>query len=143
MGNSTITCTRRLTFAAGHRVFGHEGKCRHLHGHNYAVEVTARAPRLDRIGRVVDFGVLKERFSAALEEWDHGFLVFEKDTAALAALGQIEGQKIISLPFNPTAENLASAILDQAPALLFGTEVVLVRVVVHETENCRAEANLA
>lgn len=51
---STISCTRRLTFAAGHRVWKHEGKCAHPHGHNYVVEVTARAAARDaarEIGR--------------------------------------------------------------------------------------------
>ena len=36
-----ITATRRIQFAAGHRVFGHEGKCRYLHGHNFIAFVTA------------------------------------------------------------------------------------------------------
>ena len=53
-----ITCTRRIQFCAGHRVMGHEGKCRNLHGHNYVVFVTAQADELDSVGRVIDFSVL-------------------------------------------------------------------------------------
>ena len=32
-----LTCTRRLQFCAGHRVYGHESKCANVHGHNLAV----------------------------------------------------------------------------------------------------------
>src|SRR5262249_22784820 len=59
-GAIMITATRRIQFAAGHRVFGHEGKCRYLHGHNFVALVTAAADDLDAVGRVIDFGVLKE-----------------------------------------------------------------------------------
>ena len=32
--------TRKLEFPAGHRLMDHEGGCKDLHGHNYAVEIT-------------------------------------------------------------------------------------------------------
>jgi 6-pyruvoyltetrahydropterin/6-carboxytetrahydropterin synthase len=32
-----ITITRRLEFDAGHRIPHHDGQCRHLHGHRYAI----------------------------------------------------------------------------------------------------------
>lgn len=38
-----ITATRRLQYAIGHRVFMHESKCRHLHGHNFVFYLTAGA----------------------------------------------------------------------------------------------------
>lgn len=43
-------------FCAGHRVVGHENKCRHLHGHNYRVTFYCESQELDGVGRVVDFG---------------------------------------------------------------------------------------
>lgn len=46
---TTITCTRRLQFCAGHRVLGHEGKCARPHGHNYTLFVTAKAVKLDHL----------------------------------------------------------------------------------------------
>ena len=56
-----IEITRRLEFDAGHRVLGHEGKCKNLHGHRYSAEITVTAPDLDGLGRVIDFGVIKEK----------------------------------------------------------------------------------
>jgi 6-pyruvoyltetrahydropterin/6-carboxytetrahydropterin synthase len=54
-----ISCTRRIEFDAAHRVMEHESKCKHLHGHRYALEATFVAPDLDTLGRVVEFGVIK------------------------------------------------------------------------------------
>ena len=144
-----ITNTRRIQFAAGHRVMGHESKCRHLHGHNYVVYVTATADHLDPLGRVIDFGVLKEKVGGWINErWDHGCILWKEDHNAfmgLHAFEELEGltQKVYSLPTNPTAENIASFLLTViCPQVLEGLGVQVVRVVVHETENCVAEASL-
>ena len=42
--------------SCGHRVFQHESKCAHLHGHNYRVHFTCEAEELDNIGRVIEIG---------------------------------------------------------------------------------------
>lgn len=143
-----ITCTRRLQFCAGHRVMGHENKCAHLHGHNYVVELTA-ASELDSIGRVIDFSVLKMLVGSWIEQqWDHGFILNKDDRDAIAIVADFiprDGakQKIHLMPYNPTAENMAKYLLEViGPATLAGTGVRLVGVVVHETENCKAEATL-
>jgi 6-pyruvoyltetrahydropterin/6-carboxytetrahydropterin synthase len=139
-----ITATRRIQFAAGHRVFGHEGKCRYLHGHNFVALVTAAADDLDAVGRVIDFGVLKERIGGWIERaWDHGFIVWQDDAEARRALDAVEGQKTYLLAGNPTAENLADHLLRVVgPDMLAGTGVRLVKVTLHETENGIAEATL-
>lgn len=151
---SKVTCTRRLTFCAGHRVMGHENKCAHLHGHNYVVEIEAEA-ELDSVGRVIDFSVLKEKIGGWLErEWDHGFVLNEQDAEAIERVrtfapfppgnpNALKAQKLYLMSDNPTAENMARYLLHQiCPALLAGTGVVVCRVVIHETENCKAEARL-
>ena len=152
MEPTLITCTRRLQFCAGPRVMGHESKCAHLHGHNYVVWITASAA-LDSIGRVIDFSVLKQRVGGWIEDhWDHGFILHERDDAGRAALAGFnacmhrqdgwKGQKMHLLPCNPTAENMAEYLLRTVCPLVLPAEVVAVRVVVQETENCEAEAAL-
>lgn len=142
-----IECTRRIQFCAGHRVFGHESKCSHLHGHNYVVEITAEADTLDTIGRVVDFSVIKERVGGWIEEnWDHGFLVAQKDTFLVEFLRTLSVrpgvmQKMSVLPHNTTAENIGQVLLDLCVGLMEGTGVRITRVVVHETENCKVSVN--
>mgnify|MGYP007071564299 CR=1 FL=1 len=157
---SQITCTRRLTFCAGHRVLGHENKCAHLHGHNYVVEVTARsADTVDELGRVIDFSVIKAMLGNWLDtNFDHGFILHEQDTANIEYLSNLivrpeenfahlqlapVRQKLFVLPVNPTAENIAHYLLHTVCPLLFGSSgVQIIKVRVHETENCYADAEL-
>ncbi|MFY0580463.1 6-pyruvoyl trahydropterin synthase family protein [Cystobacter fuscus] len=137
-----IHAVRRFQFAAGHRVHQHESKCKNLHGHNYVVHFHAEADEgLDALGRVIDFGVLKQRLGEWLEEnWDHGFLLWKKDEEALEAVHRVRGQKLCTLDRNPTAENLALLLLHEvAPRVLEGTGVHVTRVVLWETENCYVE----
>lgn len=141
--------TRRLQFCAGHRVRLHESKCRHPHGHNYVVLLTAEATRLDEAGRVVDFGVLKERFGRWIEEkWDHGTILQDSDDEMRAALIAFNGKagfhpKAYHMSDAPTAENMAAYLLALGPALLDGTGCRLVQVELWETENCCATVRLA
>ena len=139
-----ITCTRRIQFCSGHRVFGHEGKCRHLHGHNYVALVTAGADELDGIGRVIDFGVLKERIGGWIDrEWDHGCILWQRDDEAHRAVESCQPAKVFSLPTNPTAENMADYLLRiVCPRELEGTGVTVTAVRLWETENCHADATL-
>lgn len=93
------TVIRSHEICAGHRVVGHESKCRHLHGHNYkfhfkvapkktlsegyvkSVSGFALEGSLDDVGRVIDFSVVKTTLCQWLEDnWDHKFLYWEQDT---------------------------------------------------------------
>lgn len=148
-----LNCTRRIQFCAGHRVMGHESKCAHLHGHNYVVEITAVA-ELDSIGRVIDFSVLKELVGGWIEtNWDHGFILNQLDHTAKTALNYFSEimssktsefkQKIYFIPNNPTAENMAVYLLETiCPTLVSNLGIVITKIVLHETENCKAEATI-
>ena len=139
-----VTATRRIQFCAGHRVQGHENKCRNLHGHNYVVFFEARAQQLDSLGRVIDFSVLKEKLGGWIDEnWDHGFVLGEADHQARTVIGGLATQKLYIMPTNPTAENMAEYLLRTVgPKQLEGTGVELCRVTVWETENCYAIAEV-
>ena len=138
------TCTRRIQFCSGHRVQGHENKCRNMHGHNYVVFFEAEADDLDNLGRVIDFSVLKERIGGWIDDnWDHGFVVGEEDTEVRELLSQMPDQKVYVMPMNPTAEWMADYLLyDIAPKVLAGTNVRVRKVTLWETENCYACAEI-
>ena len=137
----TTTITRYHDFSAGHRVVGHEGKCRNLHGHNYRVHFEV-APdvggTLDSVGRVVDFSVVKTRLCQWLEDsWDHRMLLWHEDPAFQQLLRL--DTTVVALYFNPTAENMARHLLKEVgPQQLKGTGVRLVAVMVEETRKCSA-----
>ena len=126
----SIRATRYHDFSCGHRVVGHEGKCRYFHGHNYRVTFSVEAKELDEVGRVVDFSVIKSHLCNWLEDnWDHKFLAEE--------LG------IVKVPFNPTAENMGLHLITEiGPGMLGGMGVALVKVIVEETRKCSAEVTL-
>lgn len=134
--------TRRFEFDAAHRVLGHEGKCRHLHGHRYVADVTVSAPELDALGRVVDFSVLKERLGRWIDDhWDHNALFNVddplKEVLAPSAL-TYTGKAPYLFLCNPTAENIACDLWHQANVLL-PDHVVVQRVRIYETPNCWAD----
>lgn len=138
-----VTCTRRLHFCAGHRVYGHEGKCKYLHGHNYVVYIEASAPGLDKIGRVIDFSVLKEKIGTWIDEnLDHKFILWSADKEAISAVRKINGQDAIYvMDQNPTAENIGRLLLEIGNDLLKVANVTIDSVVVEETENCKARVS--
>ncbi len=76
----------RDRFSAAHFLRGYKGKCEHVHGHTFQVEVEVRAPELDAAGIGIDFTEIKKALAAALP--DH------------TLLNEV-------YPFNPSAENLA------------------------------------
>jgi 6-pyruvoyltetrahydropterin/6-carboxytetrahydropterin synthase len=130
-----ITATRTHEICCGHRVFGHEGKCRNLHGHNYTVEFTCAAFKLDPLGRVVDFGVIKDKLCQWLEDhWDHKLLLWCDDPAA-AAITTL-GLRPQVVAFNPTAENMAEYLGKIVGPAMLSDGVRLVRVRVGETGKC-------
>ena len=136
----TYRITRMHEICAGHRVLGHENKCAFLHGHAYVFLLTCESTndQLDKIGRVIDFSVIKTRLCDWLEHnWDHKMLLFEADP--LCAVLADHGQAVVKLPTNPTAENLAAMMVEFiAPLQLAGTGVRLVSCTLHETSKCSA-----
>jgi len=177
------TIKRYHDICVGHRVVGHEGKCRHLHGHNYRIHFSCRAfqapkqisappvvhqtlgnpkgivlndlptpkgsQELDKLGRVIDFSVVKEKLCMWLEtNWDHKFLFFENDPLILALLrtasvspddALICLESFVAVPFNPTAENIAEYLVEViAPAQLHNTGVEVFACQVEETAKCSA-----
>lgn len=144
-----ITATRRLQFCAGHRVHLHESKCANLHGHNYVLLFTAERDEeaLDRLGRVLDFSVMKEKLGGWIDRyWDHGFICYSEDPEmqAIFGIGQPSSQrKYYVMPTNPTAENMADHLLREiCPQIFKDTGVRVIRIELWETENCRAEVTL-
>jgi 6-pyruvoyltetrahydropterin/6-carboxytetrahydropterin synthase len=127
-----VIITRKLEFDAGHRVLGHEGKCRHLHGHRYVAEITCQAPRLDSLGMVVDFSVIKSKVGGWLDaNWDHNFICHPEDP--IAGLWSLQEYA------NPTAENMAAYLYSIAWQLLRTHHIDVTAVRLYETPNCWAD----
>ena len=140
---SKITAERYHDISCGHRVVGHEGKCVHLHGHNYRIHFIIEAEGLDGIGRALDFSVIKKLLCEWLEDmFDHKMLIWEDDPM-MDDLCAMDPGGVIVVPFNPTAENIAKYLLEEVGPLTLGTTTAkLIKVRVEETRKCSVEASL-
>lgn len=133
-----ITVTRKLEFDAAHRILKHESKCKNLHGHRYVLEATFNANELDNLGRVIDFGVVKEVLGAWIDEYlDHNTILSIKDKNLGEQIAAQTGQKIYYLDENPTAENIALHLLHEICPKIFASHAVkCVAIRLYETPNC-------
>jgi 6-pyruvoyltetrahydropterin/6-carboxytetrahydropterin synthase len=136
-------CVRIIKFDAGHRVVNHESKCRTLHGHEYKAEIYAKADRLDALGRVIDFSVIKEKIGSWIDlNWDHNLIIWRNDPN-LPHIERCEGhKKPFIADFNPTVENMAAYLLQAAnDSLLAGAGVRITKIRLWETSNCYVEVS--
>lgn len=104
-------------FEAAHNLRNYQGKCSRLHGHNWKVEVTVRGDKLDELGMIIDFTVLKAEVKQVVDRLDHYYLnelaVFQEQ--------------------NPTAEHIAKYIYEELVDLLHRHDVTLYQVKVWES----------
>lgn len=143
-GRNKVECTRKIEFDAGHRVIGHENKCKYLHGHRYVLEITAETENLDSLGRVVDFGVLKSIMKNWIDEnLDHNVILSEQDQELGEFIANYTKQNVYYIKSNPTAENIALHIkYDIIPKLFTENSFNVVRLKLYETPNCYVEVNV-
>lgn len=150
----TTTITKEFQWDAGHRVWGHEGKCKHVHGHRYRAEVTvtvpvaSSGPSLDPLGRVIDFSVLKEKIGGWIDlNWDHNLMLNAREDPLYELLTRPSdeyreltgGRKPAGLDSNPTAENIARILFQVSIMLMAPYNMRVVRVKVYETPTSSAE----
>ena len=129
-----FTVSRQFTFCYGHRLLHHTGKCANLHGHNGTVKIACRNTQLNTQGMVADFVDIKNTIGTWIEQTlDHRTILVEHDP--LADVLRDYGEAVLVLPVEPTAENLAKWIYEQAEQ--FGLPVCSVSF--WETEKCAAE----
>jgi 6-pyruvoyltetrahydropterin/6-carboxytetrahydropterin synthase len=97
-------------FDAAHRIIGHNGKCKNLHGHTWKVEVFVLGKKPDKIGIVVDYGILKQRLNEIIEKLDHTYLNDSKEIG------------------NPTSENIAKYVFENLRILPENVKLEKIRV---------------
>ena len=97
-------------FDAAHKLVGYKGKCSQVHGHRWKVEVFVLGERLNNIGILVDFEVLKRKLEKIVKELDHSFLNDFKEIG------------------NPTTENISKYIFKNLKGLWNSVKLEKVRV---------------
>ncbi|MFN5746678.1 MAG: 6-pyruvoyl trahydropterin synthase family protein [Methylococcaceae bacterium] len=110
-----FTITKDVFFCYGHRLMGHPGKCRHVHGHSVKASITVAAATLNEQGMVCDFADVSAIATRYIDaELDHNLLL-HRDDPLVPALEQ-GGERFLLLDEHPTAEVLACMIYNQMKA---------------------------
>lgn len=105
--------TKEIYFCYGHRLLNYAGKCRNLHGHNGKAVITVETPSLDALGMVVDFTEIKRVIGAWIDETLDHKMILHRDDPVLPELRR-QGEPVVVIDVNPTAENIAKLIYDHA-----------------------------
>lgn len=106
---------------AAHRFFRAEcsPKCRSIHGHSWRVILTLRAEKLNEQGMVVEFGELKAAWRFWLDTYlDHSLMLYEADPMVQAVRSVDPQSRLFLTPEDPTTENVARLLYEQAKVIL-------------------------
>jgi 6-pyruvoyltetrahydropterin/6-carboxytetrahydropterin synthase len=109
-------------FASAHQLRGYKGKCEKMHGHNWKVQISVIAERLNEVDLAIDFHDLKRMANEVVSPLDHAFL------------NEI-------FPFtekNPSSENIAKWIYDSMNKKLSEDNVRVSAVTVWESDTASA-----
>jgi 6-pyruvoyltetrahydropterin/6-carboxytetrahydropterin synthase len=91
------------TIACAHRLFGYQGPCEALHGHNYTIIVTYVGEEVDQFGMLVDFVDVKRLFNRVLAQMDHKYLndlpLFEHLSPSAENIARVVYQEMQRTPF--------------------------------------------
>ena len=121
-----IRITKDFRFETGHALYGYDGKCKNIHGHNFKLSVTVTgSPITDKshskYGMVIDFSDLKKIINEEIiNVYDHA-TVFNKNTPHIEEANFLSsrGHKILEVDFQPTSEmmvlNFAKIIASKLP----------------------------
>jgi 6-pyruvoyltetrahydropterin/6-carboxytetrahydropterin synthase len=111
------------TFSAAHMIAGYQGDCSRLHGHNWKVRATVRAPKSADTGLTFDFRKLRTLLKDILGTVDHTVL---NDLPPFKNL-------------NPTAETIAEWCFGELERRIDQPGISVYRVEVWESErSCAA-----
>lgn len=142
--------SKSIEIDMGHRVPEHGGHCRHLHGHRYKIEALVENIRtedkLDKMGMVVDFSVIKRALMDSIHyKYDHKCCLWKEDPLCkyLDEWSKVDMLGIRIIDKIPTAENLAKIWYKDIVRILYENKdmkkyFALKSVTVYETPTSKA-----
>ena len=106
-------------FSGAHHLRDYPGDCEVPHGHNWKIQVTVRAQKLDNLGMALDFTVLKKHVKEVIDQLDH------RDLNNMEAFATR----------NPSSEHIAMFIYDNLLPTLPADKYTIYSIKVMETDN--------
>jgi len=139
-----IRLTRVFHFDMAHVLLNYPGKCKNIHGHSYTLEVTVKgSPCIDHAspkkGMLIDFSDFKNLIiSEIIDTWDHALMIHKNTDPILLNALQYNYDKIITVPFQPTTENMVCELASIIKKIL-PSDLQLFSLRLYETEKSFAE----
>ena len=142
---SKVRITKQFTFETGHALYGHDGKCKNIHGHSYKLSVTIFGKPLEdskssKFGMIMDFSDLKKIVKEEIvNPLDHA-TIFNKNTPHLQLANNLKsiGHKVVLVDYQPTSEMLVIDFAKKIKKRLPG-DIQLFSLKLQETATCFAE----
>lgn len=142
---SKIRITKEFTFETGHALYGHDGKCKNIHGHSYKLSVTIIGNPIkntndSKYGMIMDFSDLKKIIKEEIvNRFDHA-TIFNKNTPHLELANNLKsmGHNIVLVDYQPTSEMLVLDFADKIKKRL-PNNIKLFSLKLRETGTCYAE----
>ena len=142
---SKVRITKQFTFETGHALYGHDGKCKNIHGHSYRLSVTIFGKPLgdsksSKFGMIMDFSDLKKIVKEEIvNPLDHA-TIFNKNTPHLQLANNLKsiGHKVVLVDYQPTSEMLVIDFAKKIKKRLPG-DIQLFSLKLQETATCFAE----
>ena len=142
---SKVRITKQFTFETGHALYGHDGKCKNIHGHSYKLSVTIFGKPLgdsksSKFGMIMDFSDLKKIVKEEIvNPLDHA-TIFNKNTPHLQLANNLKslGHKVVLVDYQPTSEMLVIDFAKKIKKRLPG-DIQLFSLKLQETATCFAE----
>jgi 6-pyruvoyltetrahydropterin/6-carboxytetrahydropterin synthase len=142
---SKVRITKQFTFETGHALYGHDGKCKNIHGHSYKLSVTIFGKPLgdsksSKFGMIMDFSDLKKIVKEEIvNPLDHA-TIFNKNTPHLQLANSLKSidHKVVLVDYQPTSEMLVIDFAKKIKKRLPG-DIQLFSLKLQETATCFAE----
>ena len=141
---SIIKITKQFSFEMAHALLNYDGLCRNIHGHSYKMDITLSGQPLNdetspKNGMVMDFGDLKRLVNEEIISLlDHALVLNDKTDNQLVEVLKQNYEKIVTVDFQPTTENLLNFIAGKIQTRL-PKDVKLSCVRLRETDTSYAE----
>ncbi len=106
-----IRIEKTFDFEMAHALDDHDGKCKNIHGHSYVLKVCLTGLPIQQEGHpkngmVMDFGDLKKIVSTRIvDRFDHALVLWDRSPFVTDEIRNNQ-QKLITVDFQPTCENL-------------------------------------
>lgn len=111
------------SFSSAHQLRGYKGKCENLHGHNWKVVASVKGGKLNEIGLLLDYSLMKKMLRSILVTLDH------KNLNEIHPFTEI----------NPSSENIAQFIHERFSVELnaHSPQIAVESIIIWESETSK------